>query len=325
MLNKLERTLGRYAIPHLINYLIGGYVIGYLFYLMYMMTGRNILSYLTLEPYFIIHNFQLWRLVSWVLIPEVQNPIFAVIMLFFYWQLGNMLENTWGTFRFNLYIFGGIFLTIIGAFLSYFVYYMLTGQASMIAGNISTTYINMSIFLAYAVTFPDMTVLLYFIIPVKMKWLAVLYGLWFVWVFFSISIAGKIALVMSLLNFLIFYFTTRNYHSMSPHEFKRKQDFRRKVNNANRARGGASGNPFGGRSFGSNPFAGGNPFGGASSTGGANASAGGAAPGQIARHKCAICGRTDITNPELEFRFCSKCNGNYEYCNDHLFTHTHVK
>ena len=192
MLNNLERKFGRYAIPHLINYLIGGYAVGYLLYLLSLATQVNILSFLTLEPYFIIHEFQLWRLISWVLIPEMQNPFFALIMLFFYWQLGNMLEATWGTFRFNLYIFGGIFLTVIGAFLSYFIYAGITGHPSMIAGNISTTYINMSIFLAYAVSYPDMTVLLYFIIPVKMKWMAILYGVWFVWMFFSIGIAGKI-------------------------------------------------------------------------------------------------------------------------------------
>ena len=43
------------------------------------------------------------------------------------------------------------------------------------------------------------------------------------------------------------------------------------------------------------------------------------------RHKCAICGRTEIDSPQLEFRYCSKCEGSYEYCSDHLFTHEHVK
>lgn len=306
MLNKLERKFGRYAIPGLINYLIGGYVFGYVIYLMGMISRVNTLSLLTLEPYFIIHGLQLWRIISWVLIPEIQNPIFALIMLFFYWQLGRMLESTWGTFRFNLYIFGGIFFTIVGAFAAYGIYYMVTGQPSFVAGSISTTYINMSIFLAYAVCYPDMTVLLYFIIPIKMKWMAIVYGIWAVWAFFSMNLYGRIGLVASLLNFIIFFFTTRNYKGISPHEFKRKQEFKRKVNNANRSFGG------GAPGSGKNPFAGGNPFSGGSTQ-------------SIARHRCAICGRTDQSNPELEFRFCSKCNGNYEYCNDHLFTHTHVQ
>ncbi len=325
MLNNLERKFGRYAIPHLINYLIGGYAIGYVLYMLSSVTGVRILSFLSLNPYAIFHDFQLWRIVTWVLIPEMQNPFFALIMMFFYWQLGNMLENTWGTFRFNLYIFGGLLFTVIGAFLAYALYLLLgvpllpMAIGEVIAGSVSTYYMNMSIFLAYAVSYPDMTVLLYFIIPIKMKWMAVVYGIWFVWSLLSAFSLGKmgiamaLTLIMSLLNFVIFFFATRNYHGMSPHEFRRKQEFKRKVNNATRNRNGGGANPFGG----------GNPFGSFGSNAG-NPSAG-SGQTQIARHKCAICGRTELTNPELEFRFCSKCNGNYEYCNDHLFTHTHVK
>ncbi len=327
MLNKLERKLGRYAIPHLINYLIGGYALGYVLYMMSGIAHLDILSYLSLNPYAIVHDFQIWRIITWILIPEMQNPFFALIMMFFYWQLGNMLESTWGTFRFNLYIFGGMFFTVIGAFIAYAIYLglgipLLPGDiGKLVSGGISTYYINMSIFLAYAVSYPDMTVLLYFIIPIKMKWMAVVYGVWFVWSLFSALSSGAmgvsvaITLVMSLLNFVIFFFATRNYHGMSPHEFRRKQEFKRKVNHATRNRNGGGAGPFGGGNpFGAGPF--GNNAGSAPQGGGER---------QISRHKCAICGRTELTNPELEFRFCSKCNGNYEYCNDHLFTHTHVK
>ena len=88
-------------------------------------------------------------------------------------------------------------------------------------------------------------------------------------------------------NFLIFYLSSRNYRRVDPREIHRKKEYKRKVNAGTRAQTDRNGAP-------------------------------------IARHKCAVCGRTDLTNPELEFRFCSKCNGNYEYCQDHLFTHKHV-
>ena len=47
-------------------------------------------------------------------------------------------------------------------------------------------------------------------------------------------------------------------------------------------------------------------------------------PVRTARHKCAVCGRTELDAPDLEFRYCSKCAGDHEYCSEHLYTHTHV-
>ncbi|MCD8333379.1 MAG: hypothetical protein LUB60_04550, partial [Clostridiales bacterium] len=93
-LNKLERKFGRFAIPGLMKYIIACYVIGYVI----MYTMPNVLSYLTLEPYMIFHYGQVWRLISWVLIPPSQsNIIFVIIMLVLYYQLGTVLEQTWGT------------------------------------------------------------------------------------------------------------------------------------------------------------------------------------------------------------------------------------
>ena len=119
MLDKLERKLGKYALPHLMNYLIGGYAIGYVLYYMQLFSNWSIIELMTLEPYYIIHQFQFWRIITWVLIPPQENLIFALIMMFFYWQLGRVLEQTWGTFRFNVYIFGGILLTVISFAVSF--------------------------------------------------------------------------------------------------------------------------------------------------------------------------------------------------------------
>ncbi|MCR5546284.1 MAG: rhomboid family intramembrane serine protease [Lachnospiraceae bacterium] len=291
MLEKLERKLGKYAIPNLINYLIGGYIIGYLFMLGSQISNINFIGLMTLEPYYIIHDFQLWRLVTWVLVPPRESIIFALIMMFFYWQLGRVLEQTIGTFRFNVYIFGGIIFTIIGAFALYGIYYLVNGVPILMSAYFSTNYINLSIFLAFALCYPNMEVYLYFLIPIKMKWMAVVYAVFIIYEFFMVGWAGRVAIFASLLNFILFFLMTRNYRRVDPREIKRKAQYRKAT----------TGSAFGGEHFKHQSNS------------------------QTPRHKCAICGRTDVSNPELEFRFCSKCNGNYEYCNEHLFTHTHVK
>lgn len=292
MLNKLERKFGKYSVNHLMTYLIGLYVIGYLLTIGTKITNINFLSFMTLEPYYIIHGFQIWRIFTWIMIPETMNPLFFAIMLLLYYQLGNALENTWGTFRFNAYIFGGMIFTLIGSFILYGIYAAIEGPGAAIIGignYFSMQYINLSIFLAFAVCYPDMEILLYFIIPIKMKWMAVLYGVLMIYSVIASDWGGRVAIIASVLNFLLFFFGTRNYKRVDPRDIHRRHEYKRKVNEGRQNAGYHN------------------------------------AGGQISRHKCAICGRTELTNPELEFRFCSKCNGNYEYCQDHLFTHKHVK
>ncbi len=282
-LNKLERRMGKFAIPNLIVFLIGAYVIGFAIGLM----NPGLLGYLSLSPYHILHG-QVWRLITWILMPTESNILFLLIMALFYYQLGTVLERTWGTFRFNVYIFGGMLFTVLGAFILYFIYAAVYGWTAM--GNLSlilsygfsTNYINMSIFLAFATMYPDMEVLLMFILPIKMKWMAYVYAIITVFNLIMADWAGRVAIIMSLMNFLIFFFSTRNYHRVSPKEIHRKRAFKAQMREPRAGSG-------------------------------------------ITKHKCAICGRTELDDPSLEFRFCSKCEGNYEYCQDHLFTHTHRK
>ena len=284
MLDKLERKIGKYAIKNLTIYLLIAYAIGYLLMFGQQFTGVPYLNYIWFEPYLVLKG-QIWRLFTWVLIPPKGNIVVAIIMFILYYQLGTALERAWGAFRFNVYIFGGMLFTIIGAFITYFI----CGPLIPVGGFISTYYINLSIFLAFAVCFPDMQVLLYFIIPIKMKWMAIFYlvvvgydivnwvsmGWWF----------AAIPIIASLLNFFIFFMMTRNMSRFNPKDIHRRAEFKRAATPPR------------------TQYRDGSP---------------------IARHKCAVCGRTELTNPELEFRFCSKCNGNYEYCSDHLFTHTHI-
>ncbi|MBQ7507342.1 MAG: hypothetical protein IJT05_08455 [Lachnospiraceae bacterium] len=328
LLNRIERKIGKYAIKNLVAFLIVGYVIGYIIYFI----SPNTLAYLTLEPHYILKG-QIWRLVSWVLIPPSGgisgiSILFAAIMMLFYYQLGRALERTWGAFRFNCYMFGGMLFTILGAFILHGIFYgtdaliqtnagalpyreclaMLDEYkvtANIIGGMFSTSYINESIFLAFAVMYPDMKVLLYFIIPVKMKWMAIFYGVIILIDVIRSDWAGKMAILASILNFLIFFFGTRDYSKLDPRRRSQQQAFHSGYtpfgNSQNQAQGRSAGPGQGARTI---------------HPGGAKA---------VARHRCAVCGRTEESNPELEFRFCSRCNGNYEYCQDHLFTHTHVQ
>ena len=278
-LDKLERKLGRFAIPNLTVYLLIGYVIG--FGVMYLMP--EMVDYLTLEPALILRG-QVWRLISWVLIPPKTNLISLVFLVLLYYSLGTALERTWGSFRYNVYIFSGLLFTVLAVFGLYAFYYFRYGVEVPLSviGLIGTNYITMSIFLAFAAIYPNMEVMLYFILPIKMKWMALVYVVLAGYDFINGGIGIRVAIGASLLNFVIFFLSTRNFKRFGPREQARKAKFKKQ----------------------SRPHM--------TYTSGAH-------------HRCAVCGRTELDDPCLEFRFCSKCNGNYEYCQDHLFTHEHVR
>lgn len=273
-LDKMERRFGRYAIRNLTMYLLAGYAIGYLL----SFTMPQLLTYFTLEPALILKG-QVWRLLSWVIIPPNDNIIFVIFMMLLYYSLGNTLESYWGAFRYNVYIFSGILFTVIGAFIVNGLIGGITGFGSLY----STYYINMSIFLACASIMPDYQLLLYGIIPVKMKWLAILDVVLLAVDAVQGGLIIRIVIIASLLNFIIFFFCNRNLRGHSAKQAVRRKKFQKQISRPQ------------------NQYAGG------------------------AKHRCAVCGRTELDDPTLEFRYCSKCNGNYEYCQDHLFTHEHVK
>ena len=281
-MSKFEKRFGKYAISNLSLILILCYVVGYFIELV----NADFLLYLTLNPYAILHG-QIWRIFTWIIIPPSSLDPFTIIMLLFYYNIGTSLERTWGTYRYNVYLLSGMLFTVLGSFVWLAIEYFVGGPVmnlsyiSTIASlYFSTYYINMSIFLAFAATFPEVQVLLMFIIPVKVKWLGILYGLVLVYDFlFAGSLVTRIAIASSLLSFVIFFFTSRSHIHMSPKQMKRRAEFRQDIRRNSR----------------------------------------------VTKHKCAICGQTEDDDPSLEFRFCSKCNGNYEYCQQHLFTHTHVQ
>ena len=289
--NGLRRKLEKYAIPNLTLYLIICYGIGYL--MQYLVPAGY--QYLMLDPFLVLKG-QVWRLVTWILIPpDSSNIFFVLITLYLYYSLGGLLERIWGTYKYNVYLFSGLLFTILGAFVlcgysvlmgaqptMYTGLYLLNNGSAVYFGQFSTYYINMSIFLACAASIPDVQVLLMFIFPIKVKWLGIVYGIIFLVNCIQGGIATWIVVIFSLLNFLVFFLRSKGKMHLSVGQIKRQQEFHQKMRSAGQTKG-------------------------------------------ITRHKCAICGRTELDGDDLEFRFCSKCNGNYEYCQYHLFTHEHVK
>lgn len=280
-LNKMERKYGRYAIHDLTKYVILCYAVGFVLQMLGNLMRIPITAWLVLSPYHIMRG-QVWRLVSWLLIPPSgSNILFVVIMLMFYYSLGSALERTWGAFRYNVYILGGILFTIIGAFILYFFNYGNEAASFIYGSAFSTYYINLSIFLAFAMNYPDMQVLIMMIIPVKIKYLAYIDVAYLVYDMIKGSWGLRTVIIASLFNLIVYFVMTRDFRRISPQEIHRKQQFKKAMHPK-------------------------------------------MAPG-VTKHKCAVCGRTEEDGDDLEFRFCSKCNGNYEYCQDHLFTHTHIK
>ena len=300
-IDKLERKFGRFGVPNLTVYIIGCYVLGYFL----AMFAPGVLNMLSLDMSMVMKG-QIWRLVTWVIYPPSSVGgtgnlvMFLLAIFFFYYPIGTSLERTWGTFRYTLYIFSGVLFTVIAAVLLHVFtggYVVMNGIAYSLGGNIFTTYyISLSIFLAYAVTYPDLQLLLMFVIPIRMKWMLIfelVYLGYQVVRIFSIGIASYgtgmgilvgvlncVQIVVPVLNMFWFFHAMKT--RLSGKQKKRQKEFRAQFSQPRPGSG-------------------------------------------IARHKCAICGRTELTNPELQFRYCSKCVGNREYCQDHLFTHQHVK
>lgn len=270
-INKLERKFGRYAIHNLMFYMIIIYALGYV---LYRINPSFCLYYLALDVQMVLKG-QIWRLFTFILFPSTTNILFLFIELYLYYMIGTALENAWGAFRFNLFYFSGILFNILAAFLLY----LFAGSGFYLVG---LDFINQSMFFAFAALYPNMQMLLMYIIPIKVKYLAYIYGVMIAFNVFECfstgNLAEGIAIVIALANFLIFFLMTRNYRRISPREYKRKAHFKKQVKMSR----------------------------------------------SITRHKCAVCGRTELDDDSLEFRFCSKCDGNYEYCMEHLFTHEHV-
>lgn len=264
---KLERKYSRYAIHNLMNYIVAMYVVG--MFLQYV-NPNFYWQWLCLDAREILHG-QIWRVVTFMVLPPFGNLVSNALMIYLYYSLGSTLERVWGAFRFNVYFFLGVLGHVIAALLLY----LLFGTRVIL----TTTYLNLSLFLAFAATFPDLQFYIWFLIPIKAKWLALIDSLFIIQGLLFGNVASRVEIIFSMLNFILFFLMTRNYSKVNPREIRRKQEFKSQVKIKPQGR---------------------------------------------THHRCAVCGRTELDGDDLEFRYCSKCEGNYEYCQDHLYTHKHV-
>lgn len=190
LLDKLDRKLGRYALRNLMLIIVVGTgAVWLLETIVATKTGVSILYYLTFDKERIFSG-EVWRVVTFLFVPDTFNLLSLALGLYLDWWIGSALENEWGALRFDLYYLCGW----LGAVLS-----------GLITGYATNAYLNLSLFLAFAILYPDFTLYLFFFIPIKMKWLAVLYAISLVLLFIFEGWWGRVALLTSLLNIVLFF------------------------------------------------------------------------------------------------------------------------
>lgn len=262
-LNKLERKIGKFYIRNLMLIVIFGTILVYGFTL--LSGNRDLINSIRLEPSKVMEG-EIWRLVTFIFVPESESIISFIFAIYFNYLAGTGLEQEWGEFKFNFYYFVGMITTII---------------VSMVTGATATgAYINLSLFLAFAMIYPNFQVLLFYIIPVKVKYLAifnwVIIALNFIGYLSLFSIGGMLLTLVPVLNYFIFFgkqIVTGTRSNAT--NFKRQQKFKSQVK-----------------------------------------------PIEIF-HRCEVCGITEKDDPNMEFRYCSKCSGKKCYCKNHIKDHEH--
>ena len=284
------------GIPNLMLYVALGSAIVYLF--TYVTENPLLYNWLYFDRELILRG-QVWRLFTYALTYDGGSILMTMIGLLCYYSLGRAIENIWGTLRFNLFYLGGIVLMdayalIVGAFLP-------TAASAVLSYMVDISYLNMSLFLAYATLYPDAHFLLFFIIPVK-AWIfalidlaTVLYGL------IVYPFPFNLFPVIALANYFLFF--GKDVLNVIPLSWR--ANARRLFRKKNKA---AASSPK------VVPF----PSAGSYEASVTKAKA-------PYTHKCTICGRTDVSDPDLEFRYCSRCSGYHCYCQDHISNHTHVE
>ena len=249
----------RFGIPNLMLYIV---IANAVTYILTLFAGAAALSFLEFDLYHVLHG-EVWRLVTFVLLPFTYRPISLFIMLSFCYFVGGTLEREWGTAKFTLYYLSGMLFSVLST-------------------------VNLTMVLAFAVMYPDAQVWFYGVIPLKAKWLAwadialmawniarsVRYG----------AYASALAAVVAILNFVIFFWEDiKSILGIQSRQRSRQTiQFKSAVRQQKKAETE--------RGY---------------------------------RHKCEVCGRTDADHPELEFRYCSKCQGYHCFCSDHIFNHQH--
>lgn len=270
----------RFGIPNLMQFIVAGNIV---VYLLMMFAGYNAVSFLLFDWQAITRG-EIWRLITFIFMPDASSPFWLVISLYFYYMIGTTLEREWGTAKFNLYYFSGVLLTVITG--------VIVGLSTGSAWISGSDYVNLSMFFAFAMLYPDTQFLIFFLIPVKVKWLALIDGAFFALAvlssLFQMYWLGALLPIIALLNFFVFFWTNISdeiayRHGRAKHQTAHQTiQFKTAVRQQKKKEAE--------RGY---------------------------------RHKCAVCGRTDTDFPELEFRYCSRCVGYHCFCQDHIFSHEH--
>ncbi len=186
ILDHLERALARYAIPGLIRYVVA------LSALVFILVALNpgYAEMLTLDRSAILRG-EVWRIVSWIFIPGTTSFFWIFFYLLFTWWVGDLLEQSWGTFRVNAYYFLGMFLCVASAF--------------VFGASFGNVFLNLSLFFAVATLAPNLEILLFFVLPVKIKWVALFSLIFPGSVLLFGSLAERMIVLMCLGNYLLFF------------------------------------------------------------------------------------------------------------------------
>lgn len=277
-MKKLSRSIDMFCYKHpnfglsnLMLYIVIG--TGAMWLLSMMDTTGMLESLLYLSPEMILKHGQVWRLLSFAFVPG-DSGIWELFFLYFYYMIGRTLEQTWGTARFNIFVIGGILLTVIYSFAVYLI--------GGISFSVGAHFIYMSMFFSFATLYPDMQVLLFFIIPIRIKWLALLNALYFVVEIVMLPFPYNLLPVIAMLNYFVFFGGSLIDGLKRSRRPKNSKDFKRKVSQIKYEEKL--------KSF---------------------------------TYKCEVCGRTENDDPELEFRYCSRCAGYHCFCGDHINSHIH--
>lgn len=234
--------------------------------------NRPFLSYLSFDAAAILHG-QVWRLVTFMLYPP-STGLLAFIAFYFYYWIGSTLEQYWGSGQFTIYFFSGVILTILYGFLIYFI----TGSNV----RLDSQYIYLSMFFSFAALFPDMQVLFMYIIPIKMKYLAIVDAVFFALAVITNPFPVNLLPLVAVLNFFLFCGGDLLRYIRPVRASQSTVNFRRESRRIRREQ-----------------------------------------QSKLYTHKCAVCGRTDADYPNLEFRYCSRCQGYHCFCIDHINNHIH--
>ncbi len=257
LLNSLEKKIRRFAMPNVTAYLVAGQVF---FYLAEMLLGFN-LETIVLIPQKVL-NGEVWRLITFAFTPPIFTPIFAFFALYLFYLMGTSLEHFWGVARYNIYL-------LIAYVASVAVSFIIPGSAT------TNAYIGGSVFLAFAFLNPNFQLYLFFILPVKIKWLALIAWIGYFYMLIFGTWLDTLLVAAAVGNFLLFF------HA----DILRKMKAGRRSMKEQTERSAEKDKPF---------------------------------------HVCVVCGITDKTHPEMEFRYCPDCRGTHGYCREHIGDHEHI-